>query len=137
MKRFCYACLAVFLIVLALEYFIHGVILKDLYARTMYLWRTDGEIQELAWLMWLGYAIFSAVFVVIYAKGCEPKKPALGQGIRYGAWIGLLMGSTASLVVYAVMPIPAMMSVWWFVGTMVECIVAGAVASLIYQPRQS
>ena len=134
MKRFWTASAVVFVIVFALEYIFHGVVLKNLYTQTASIWRPQADMGKLFWLMWVAYLIFSVVFVLIYTKGYEPSKSDPGQGFRYGFWVGILTAVPCSLIYYAVLPIPVMIAVWWFAAGMIECIVSGFVVSLICKP---
>lgn len=136
MKKYWIAGLAVAAVIGVADFVLHTIVLKDLYSETMFLWRTEEEIRGMSWLMWAGYLAFSLVFVLIYGIGFEAGKPALSQGLRYGFWVGLLLSVPMATACYAVMPIPVMMSVWWFVGGMVECVLAGIVASAIYRPEK-
>jgi len=134
-KRLGLASLAVFAVIFILEGFIHGVLLADLYQQTSSIWRPQAEIQGLMWLMWLGYLILASIFVFIYTKGYEANKSGLGQGIRFGLVVGILLSVSRSLGWYPVLPIPALLAFYWFVAGMMESVAAGITVGLIY--RQS
>ena len=133
-KRMALASLAVFVLVAVVDWVVNGVLLTDLYKQTASVWRPDSEIQSNMWLMWLGTLIFAPVFVLIYTKGYEANKPGLGQGVRYGLIVGVLLSAPQCLSWYAVLPIPAVLPVWWFVAGMVESVAAGAATALVYRP---
>lgn len=131
MKRRVYASVAVFLIVLVLETVINGVLLDDLYNQTASAWRTQAEIESKMWLFWIGYAILAPVFVTIYLKGREPGKPGWAQGLRFGAYIGVLLAVPTNLTLYAVLPIPFVLAAYWTVAGLTEMIVSGLAVGLI------
>lgn len=131
MKRRVYAIVAVFLIVLALETVINGVLLDDLYKQTASVWRTQAEIESKMWLFWIGYAILASVFVTIYLKGREPGKSGWAQGLRFGAYIGVLLAVPTNLTLYAVLPIPLVLAVYWTIAGLTEMIVCGVAVGLI------
>ena len=133
-KRWAFASLAVFLVLAVLEGVIHGVLLSGLYQQTASVWRSQSEIQGNMWLMWLGYLIFAPVFVWIYARGYEASNGGLGQGVRYGVIVGVLLSASQSLGWYAVLPIPAVLACWWFVAGMAEAVAAGVAVGVIYKP---
>jgi hypothetical protein len=133
-KRWALASLAVFLVLAVLEGVIHGVLLSGLYQQTSSVWRPQSEIQRNMLLMYLGYLIFAPVFVLIYSKGYEPNKDGLMQGVRFGLIAGLLLSASQTLGWYAVLPIPAILAVWWFVAGMVEAVAAGVAVGLLYRP---
>ena len=134
MKRFLGAVVAVAAVIAVIDMILHTVILMDAYKQTLSLWRPESEMKDLFWLIWAGYGVFAVFFVWIFAKGYEKDKPGLGQGLRFGILAGLLVNAVSSMMCYAVMPLPAVIPVGWFVGGMVECIAGGMVAGLIYKP---
>ncbi len=134
MKRFLGVVIAVAAVIAVIDMVLHNVILMDAYQQTMHLWRSEAEIKGLSWLIWAGYLVFASFFVWIFAKGYEKDKSGLEQGLRFGVLAGLLVNTAYSMMCYAVMPLPVVIPVAWFLGGMVECIVAGVIAGLIYKP---
>jgi len=132
-KRMVLASLAVFVVFFVVDGIVNNVLLADLYKQTASVWRPESEIMGNLWLMWLGTLILAPLFVLIYTKGYEADKPCLGQGVRYGLIVGILVFAPQCLSWYAVLPIPAVLPVWWFVAGMVETIAAGAAVGLIYR----
>ncbi len=83
-KRFLLASLAVFVSMQILDFLIHMVLLSEEYQYTASIWRAD--MMDTFWIMYLTGALFSLIFVFIFAKGYQGK--GILEGIRYG----LLMG---------------------------------------------
>jgi len=131
-KRWLFASLAVLVVIAAVEMVINSVLLAGLYQQTASVWRPPEEIQRMMWLFWLGYLVFAPFFTLIYTKGYEPAKSGLGQGLRYGLYMGLVLSVMQNLVWYAVLPIPGVLAFYWFLGGMVESIAAGVAVGLIY-----
>jgi len=134
MKRFLGAVLAVTAVIVVLDMILHNVILMDAYKETMNLWRPEAEVNRLFWLIIAGYPVFALFFVLVFAKGYEKDKAGLGQGLRFGVLAGLLVFGSTNMMYYAVMPLPVVIPLSWFLGGMVECIAGGIVAGLIYKP---
>ena len=132
-KRWLLASLAVLVVIAALDMFINAVLLSGLYHQTASVWRPAEEMQRMMWLFGLGYLVIAPFFTLIYTKGYEPAKPGLGQGLRYGLCMGLVLSVLSSLVWYTVLPIPGVLAFYWFLGGMAESIAAGAAAGLIYR----
>lgn len=132
-KRLALASLAVFVVFFVVDGAVNNVLLADLYKQTASVWRPESEIQGNMWLMWLGTLILAPLFVLIYTKGHEANKPGLGQGVRFGLIVGVLLSAPQCLVWYAVLPIPAALAVWWFMTGMVESVAAGVATGLIYR----
>ncbi len=131
-KRWLLASVAVFVVLAALEFLIHGVLLSDLYRQTAAVWRPEAEMQKMMWIFWVGMLVFAPFFALIYVKGYEKGKPGLGQGFRYGLYLGVMLSVMHSFGWYVILPIPLALTFWWFVGTLVEFIAAGVAAGLVY-----
>lgn len=132
-KRWLQASAAVFVAMCFLEFIIHGLLLQNVYQQTPALWRSAPEMQGMMGLMWLGYAIFALFFTLIYTKGYEPQKPGVEQGLRFGLYVGLAIAPMQNLVFYVVLPISAALAFYWFLAAMLECVLLGGLAGLIYK----
>ena len=132
-KLWLYASAAAFVAMAVIEFVINGVLLADIYKQTASVWRTEAEMRQMMWLFWLAYLVFAPVFTLIYAKGYESGKSGIGQGLRFGFYLGLLTAIPMSLIWYAVLPIPATLAVYWAIAGMAEMIAMGIVVGLIYK----
>ena len=131
-KQWIIASIAVFVGMSILEYILHGQILRSWYMETPQYWRPEAEMMSMMGWMYLGYAFYALLFTLIYSKGYEGK-PGLGEGIRYGFWIGLLMQLPKMFSLHAIYPYPGKILVTWMVGGMVESIILGAVVAMLYK----
>jgi hypothetical protein len=134
-KRYAGAAAAVVGIQFVLDFIVHGVLLKDSYQATASLWRPMAEMQGLMWTMWVLYLLCGLVLPYLYSKGYEPGKGVIGQGLRFGVAIGLLLASGMSLGTYFMIPLPRSMAVAWFVAGMVQYAVIGMAIALIHRPK--
>lgn len=132
-KRWLIASIATFVVIAVLEFVVNAVLLAGLYSQTAAVWRPQAHMQRLMWLWWVSYAISALVFTLIYAQGYEPAKAGAAQGMRYGAYMGAFLGAPMSLGFYAVLPIPVVLAVSWFVAAVVMWAAAGAVVGALYR----
>lgn len=132
-KRYWFASAAVFVVVALSEMIIHGKLLQGIYVQTASVWRPEADMQKMMWMMWLGYLVSAPLFVYIFCKGVEEGKSRVGQGIRFGAVIGLFTSVSMSLGSYVVMPVPGILAFYWFAAGFVESVAAGLVTGLIYR----
>lgn len=121
LKKSILAVVAVFIAWSVLDFVIHGVILKGAYQETAHLWRPMGEMK-MGLMYGVGF-IASACFVSIYAMLIHPK--SLINGLKYGFVFGLGGGISMGYGTYAVMPVPYVLAITWFLGTLVETCVGG------------
>lgn len=132
-KRWLIASVAAFVVVAVLELLINGVLLADLYRQTASVWRPEADIQRLMWLMWVSYAISAGVFTLVYAQGYDRGKAGMAQGMRYGAYLGVFLAASISFGFYAVLPIPGVLPIYWFIGGVIEWVLAGAAVGALYK----
>jgi len=128
-KKFFIASLAVFIAFQIMDMIIHGAILGPTYQLLSNLWRPD--MMDKMWIMHLTSAILSFLFVYIFARGYEGK--GLCEGLRYGFLIGILMNVVGAFNQHAIYPVPLSLSIQWFIYGVIEFMVCGMVASLIYK----
>ena len=133
MKCKYFASFIVFIALFALNYLIHGVLLKGMYHQTASVWRPEADIKHLMWHMWLGYLIFAPIFVCIYSKGYEEGKGRIGQGFRYGFWMGSLLSVMQGLILYTILPIPCKLAVYWILSGIAKYTCLGTVLGLAYK----
>jgi len=131
-KRWLLASVAVVVVIGVLEFLIHGVLLSDMYKQTASVWRSEAEMQKMMWMFWVGILVFAPFFVLIYVKGYEKGKPGLGQGFRYGLYVGAMLSVMNSFGWYVLLPIPLALVFYWFLAILAEFILAGIAAGLVY-----
>ena len=123
LKRSIVAALAVCAAWSALDFVIHGLILKSSYEATAPLWRPMAEMKM--GVMRVAVLMASFAFVSLYARLVAKK--GVQTGLRYGLWFGLATGVSMGYGTYAVMPIPYHMALTWFLGSVVQAAVGGAI----------
>ncbi len=126
---------AVFGILFVSDFLIHGLLMKGAYEATASLWRPMGEMQSMMWTMWALYLVDAIILPFLYSKGYETGKSSIGQGIRFGLAIGLLMSTGMSLGTYFMIPVPVSMAISWFVAGMIQFTIVGVAIALIHKPN--
>lgn len=125
LKGIVLAIVAIFIAWSALDFIIHGMLLKETYEATAHLWRTIQDTN-----MMLMHAVTLAVaicFVLLYQRCVSEKSVAMG--LKFGVLFGLAAGiMSASAYVY--MPISLMLAIDWFIGTLVKFVIAGWLVGL-------
>ncbi len=133
-RRFVTTGIAAFVVIAVVEFVIHGVLLSGVYQRTASAFRPEADARRLFWLFYLGYLVFAFFFTFIYTKGYERDRGGLSQGLRFGFYVGVMIGALESFVWYVVLPIPAVLAVDWFVAYLAMALAAGATVGSLYQP---
>ncbi len=91
-------------------------------------------MMDKMWIMHLTSLFLSFLFVYIFTKGYEGK--GVGEGVRYGLLIGLLMNGVGAFNQYVIYPVPFKLAVQWFIFGTLEFIIAGIITALIYRPEE-
>jgi hypothetical protein len=120
-KKILLGTLVVFLAWAAMDFVIHGVILQAQYASSPTLFRPRNEMKMV--LMYFTVLVSALMFVYIYGRFFALK--CLRTGFTYGLCWGLAYGMGMGYGTYSSMPIPYFLALGWFLGTVVEMIVAG------------
>ena len=134
MKRFIIAFIAAYIFLFVWGWLLNGVVLKDVYAETPNLWRSQSEMMSLFHWIIIGQALVVFAFVTIYASGFA------GGGVIAGIRLGILLeiaGIGMRLGFYAVQPIPGKLILYGSVGGLIEMIIVGAMVGAIYKPPPS
>lgn len=131
-KKWLLGSLAVFIALAAMEHVVHTFILKTTYEETSQLWRQPEARQAMQGWRWMGYALFALLFGFVYIYGYE-RKGAIGEGMRYGLYIGLLVFLPYGLVRYTYWPHPANLMLAWIVFGLIESLLCGLIFGLIYR----
>jgi hypothetical protein len=104
-KRFWLTVLTFFVVVMATDFVLHGLLLGSDYARLPNLMRTEADSQKYFHWMLLAHVFVAFTFVWIYQRGKEDK-PWLGQGMRFGLAIAFLTVVPTYMIYYVVQPLP-------------------------------
>jgi hypothetical protein len=131
MKRFIIAFIAAYVFIFVWGWLLNGVFLKDVYAQTPNLWRSQSEMMTLFHWIIIGQALVIFAFVMIYACGFA------GGGVVAGIRLGILLEIAAigmRLAIYAVQPFPGKLIVYGSISGLIEMIIVGAIVGAIYKP---
>jgi hypothetical protein len=131
--RYVIGSIVVFVVLYALEYFFHGVILADQYEAIKHIYRPEDQMGSYMLAMILGELLFAFGFCFIFLKGYEGKGCA--EGVRYGLYIGIAFGVSNALISYAIFPLSGWIMLGYFFGYPIMMMIIGAVFASIYKPK--
>lgn len=127
MKKVLIATVAIFVAWEILDFLIHGVLLQSSYAAQPELWRPEAEMKM--GLLFVVTLISAFCFSYIYGNMITNKSTA--TAVKYSLFWGIAAGVAFGYGSYAVLPVPYSMALTWFLGTVVEAVVAGVLVGLI------
>jgi hypothetical protein len=134
-KRFWIAFIVVLILLFVTDWIGQGGILMSTYESegVKEAFRPMEEMQSNMWIMWAMYLVWSFFFVFIFVKGYENK--GIIEGIKYGIYIGLFYSLVSAYGNYAAYPIPYSLAFQWFIFGLIQAVIFGIAAALIYKPK--
>ncbi|MFW6323911.1 MAG: hypothetical protein ACOC0U_02505 [Desulfovibrionales bacterium] len=123
MKRIILATLVVFVIWVIIDLVIHGIVLNPVYDASREIWRSEASYR--VYIMYLARLFAAFSFVLVYALFFG--KRGVGTGLWYGFLLGFAAGFTLGYGTFAMIPIPSIVALTWFLVTLFEGVVAGAI----------
>lgn len=131
-KRLAMGAVAGWVVSLGVGYLVNEVILKGLYAANASAFRPEAEMMA---NLPYGFAftfVGMFVFAYAYAKGYEGGS-GLGEGVRFGGLVGVLLSLLAINWIWATMPISFTLAGAMMIDNIVEYAIYGAIVGAIYK----
>ena len=130
-KKLVLTIIVIFVVANITGFLIHALLLAPDYMAVKEHYRAEG--QEKMIFICLAYLAFAIGSVIVYAKGLEAK-PWLGQGIRFGILMWLVLAVPSFLIAYAVQPVPMMLMVKQVLFEGLDKILLGVITAALYRP---
>jgi len=109
-KNFLISVLVMFVATMVVGFVVHGVLLGQDYAALPNLYRGEEDSQNYFHLMLLAHVQMAIGLTWIYRMGRDDS-PWLGQGLRFGIAIVVLMTIPTYMIYFAVQPMPEALAV--------------------------
>lgn len=134
-KKLIIAFVVVFILLEATNYLVNMVILSSTYAdpEISKVFRPMAEMDAKMWMMRIADLVYSFFFVFIFVKGYENR--GIMEGVRYGIYMGIFIQFMAAVAQHVVYPLPASLAVQWFIYGLIESVIFGVAAAMIYKPK--
>jgi len=116
MKRVSGVIVAIYVVMEAMDFLIHKVLLSKAYAVSAQLWRPEAEMRM--YLMFFFAFIFVVCFVLVFTRFFKEK--SVKTGALYALIFGIGTGVSMEYGTYSFMPIPYYIALSWFLASIVE-----------------
>jgi hypothetical protein len=126
-KRIALSTVAVYVAWSVLDFVIHGIMLGPTYEATADLWRPEAEMKM--GLLQVVNIIAALMFSLIFHRLAGEQ--SVKRGVEFGLYYGVAVGVGMGYGTYAFQAIPHKLALGWFLGMIVEAVVAGALVGLI------
>jgi len=129
-KRFFAAALAVYVVVLAIDFVLNLAFMKSANESLKSLWRPN--MSSRIWLMYVFSALVALLFTYIFVKGREDK--GLAEGVRFGIIMWLFVTVPMCVAWWVMLPIGYFIILRWILFGLIEMLIAGILVAAIYKP---
>jgi hypothetical protein len=130
-KKLVLTIVVVFIVANLTGFLIHAFLLAPDYMAVKEHYRPEGSEKMI--FICLAYLAFAIGAVFAYAKGVE-NKPWLGQGLRFGIVLWLILTIPSFFIAYAVQPVPTILMVKQVLFEGIDKVVLGLVTAALYRP---
>ncbi len=110
-KRFWICGIVVSIAALLLDFLVHGLLLQGDYDALVAsgVMRPQADQGHYMPYMLAAHLLIGFGLTWLYRKGIDTGRPAIGQGLRFGAAVAVMSVIPGYLIYYAVQPLPAML----------------------------
>jgi len=134
--RFWISVVVLFVVGMTIGFVVHGMLLTSDYAQLPNLLRAEADAQGYFMWMLLAHVLMAIGFTWIYRQGRVSDRPWLGQGLRFGLAMALVMTLPTYLIYYAVQPWPGQVVVKQIVFDVGGMLVMGIVTAAVNNVRR-
>lgn len=113
-----------------LNMIIHMGLLSGIYHTEGMMRLMRPESEGMMWIYFVTSLVASYFFVLIFSKGYEGK--GLGEGVRYGLYVGLLISTPMAYDSYASYPLPYTLALQWFIYSVIEYVILGILVAMVF-----
>jgi magnesium-transporting ATPase (P-type) len=135
--RFWISVVVLFVVGMTIGFVVHGMLLTSDYAQLPNLLRAEADAQGYFMWMLLAHVLMAIGFTWIYRQGRVSDRPWLGQGLRFGLAMALVMTLPTYLIYYAVQPWPGQVVVKQIVFDVGGMLVMGIVTAAVNNVRKT
>ncbi len=135
-KRFVLSFVVILFLYKVSANFIEHVIMDNAYfvVEVSDHFRTLKEMQDKNWIVLITDVVWTFLFTYIFVKGYEDK--GVMEGMRFGFIIGMFYPFVMAYRAFVLFPIPYSIPFQWFFYGLIQCVILGFVASLLYKPKE-
>ena len=131
--RVALAAVATWVAYLGVSFFVHAVLLKDIYLQHAGAMRPQAEVNAIL-PIGFGFALVGFfAFAYAYAKGYEGGS-GMQEGLRFGVLVGILFCCFGAIWNYMVWPVAPRLAILWMVDFILEFALYGSLVGAIYRP---
>lgn len=132
-KRFIPTFILIFIAFRYSTVFIERVVMQKIYYAVDFqsIFRPIEIQQNYEWVIWIIEVVWSFLFTYIFVKGYENR--GIAEGIRFGFIIGFFNPFFWAYKIYTLIRISYDIAFQWFFYGVLQCILLGVIASLIYR----
>ena len=136
-KKFWIVFIVIFVVYEITNYVVHGLILGPTYMseEVAPVFRPQAVLNSTMWVRLFTELVWSFFFTFIFVKGYESK--GIMEGVKHGIYMGLFYSFVFAYQSYWMYPLPYSLALQWFIFGLIQCVILGILAAMIYKPKPS
>ena len=132
--RFWISVAVLFVVSMLLGMVVHGMVLGPDYAKLQNLFRAPADSQAHFPYMIAAHIVMAIGFTWIYRQGRDDR-PWLGQGLRFGLAVAMLVTIPTYLIYFAVQPMPSDLVAKQIALDVIAMVILGVVAAAVNRDK--
>lgn len=132
-KKFWIAFVVVYIVLVLTNWVIYDALLGPMFTSEPMASMMRPAEEGKMWIHFMTAAFVAFFFTLIYSKGYEGK--GIGEGVRYGLYVGMLMAVTMAYDSYAAYKMPYPLAMQWFLYGLIQYIILGVVVAAVLGPK--
>ena len=133
-KRLILSLIGVVLFVIAFDFLFHGIVLKNMYELTKFIWRPEPKMGAMLFSQ-LSFSLAMGAMYVYLQRQCDQHANTCSGcklGVVFGVGVGLILGAV-KIGSYCYLPIPLSLVISWVGLSVLKCIGVGCILGVLYK----
>ena len=131
-KKYWLTVLLFFVLTMATDFVLHGLLLKADYSLLPNIMRTETDSQKYFHWMLLAHVFIALAFVWMYQRGRDAK-PWFGQGLRFGVALAFVAVVPNYMIYYVVQPLPEILVIKQITFDLIRTAGLGVLVAWVYR----
>ena len=132
-KKFWIAFVVIFIVTSALGFVVHGIWLAPDYEQLVGIMRSNEDQESLIHFMILAHLFYAFGLCWVYRMGHDGSKAWLGQGVRFGIAIAVLIWIPVYLIYHTVAMFPMAVVIKQIIGEVVSSLIVGVTLAFMHK----
>ena len=132
-KKFWIAFVVIFILTSALGFVVHGIWIAPDYEKLIGVMRSNEEQESMIHFMVIAHLFYAFGLCWVYRMGHDASKAWVGQGVRFGIAIAVLIWIPVYLIYHTVAMFPMAVVIKQIIGEVVSSLIVGLTLAFMHK----